>query len=113
MKKVITFLLVMVLVAGVVPAYAQKAPITKGASTTAVQKAGDEAVFHRVGDWFATLGKTPEEKQAIIAERKAKRVAQRTQKEAEKAQKELMKQTQKTQKTLDEQAAKVKKQIGK
>ncbi len=69
----------------------------KGASKQAYEHASDNAIFNRVGDWFATLGKSEEEKEKILAERKAKRVAKRAEKmakkEAKKAEKELKKQT--------------------
>ena len=94
MRKVITVLVVIALAVTATPAFAQRT--TRGASTTAYEKASDEAVFHRVGDWFATVGKSDEEKQAIIAQRKAERAAKRAQKEAAKAQKEAQKKMQKT-----------------
>lgn len=52
----------------------------QGASPKAMEKASDEAVFHRVGDWFATRGKSDTEKKAILAERKMKRTAEKAQK---------------------------------
>ena len=98
MKKVTALLLVLVLALSVVPAYA--AQEAKGASAKAYEKASDEAVFHRVGDWFATRGKTPEEAKAIVADRKAQRALKRAQKEAAKAQKEMEKQMKATKKSF-------------
>lgn len=86
MKKLAVLILVATFVLGTVPTYAQA---TKGASATAMEKASDESVFHRVGDWFATRGKTPTEAKAIIAQRKAERAAKRAQKQAEKAKKDM------------------------
>jgi len=80
-------MLIVVFAIGTIPAYAQSG--RKGASATAMEKASDEAVFHRVGDWFATIGKSPDEKKAIIAQRKADRAAKRAQKKAEKAKKDM------------------------
>jgi len=60
----------------------------KGASAQAYEHADDNAIFNRVTDWFATIGKSEEEKQAILAERKAKRAAKRAEKEAQKKAKE-------------------------
>ena len=56
----------------------------KGANVQAMEQADDNAVFNRVGDWFATIGKSKEEKEIIKAERKA----QRMKKKAEKKMKE-------------------------
>src|SRR3989338_4372974 len=50
-----------------------------GASASAYQHASDEAVFTRIGDWFATLGKTGLEKDSILRQRRTARVARRTQ----------------------------------
>jgi hypothetical protein len=87
MRKVIAIVLVLAIALAAAPAYAAPKGV-KGASASAYEHASDEAVFHRVGDWFATRGKTPEEKQTILTERKAKRTAKRAEKEAAKAKKE-------------------------
>ena len=42
-----------------------------------------------MGDWFATLGKDGMEKNAVLAERKANRVAACAKREAEKAAKKV------------------------
>lgn len=60
----------------------------KGASAKAYEHASEESIFNRIGDWFATVGKSPEEKEKILMERKAERAAKRAEKEAKKAQKE-------------------------
>ncbi len=111
MKKVVACIIVLALFAACTPAFA--AQTQKGASTQALEKASDEAVFHRIGDWFATIGKTDAEKKQIIAERKAKRVAIRAQKEAAKAQKELEKQMKKTQETIKQQMKQTQGKMGK
>lgn len=95
MKKLLTVLMVLCLVASIAaPGYA--AVGRKGASDMAMEKASDESVFNRVGDWWATKGKSPAEKQAILTKRKAQRAAKRAQKGAEKQTKELNKQVKKT-----------------
>jgi len=71
MKRLISMVLVVLLAVGTVSVFA--APGRKGASDKALENASDEAIFHRVGDWFATRGKSDTEKKAILAERKAKR----------------------------------------
>ena len=83
----------------------------KGASAQAYEHASDNAIFNRVGDWFATRGKSEPEKSAILAERKAKRAVDRAQKELEKRNKELAKETKKAQKAADKQTKKVKDQM--
>lgn len=60
----------------------------KGASQQAYDHASDDAVFNRVGDWFATIGKSKEEKAAIKAERRAKRAAKKAEKKAKKMKEE-------------------------
>lgn len=68
---------------------------TKGASAAAYEHASDQSIFNRVTDWFATIGKSPEEKEKILAERKAKRAAKRAEKEAKKAKAEAEKKAKK------------------
>ena len=63
----------------------------KVASPKAFEHASDEAIFHRIGDWFATIGKSEGEKEQILMERKAKRAAKRMEKGAKKAGKEAKK----------------------
>jgi len=105
MKKLVILLVVATLAVGSVPAFAAKAGV-KGASASALEHASDEAVFHRIGDWFATRGKSDAEKQAILAERKAKRAAARARKEAARQQKMMEKQTRKSQKEMKEKMGK-------
>ena len=72
--RALIIILVLILV---VPGFSYGAPEGgKGAS--------DQAIFNRVGDWFAAVGKSEEERAAIKAERKAKREAKRLEKEARK-----------------------------
>ncbi len=44
----------------------------------AAQTIQEDSVFDRMGDWFATLGKAPVEKDAILTQRKADRLGKRT-----------------------------------
>ena len=99
MKKAISALAIISLLVSVAPLYAAQGG-TKGAGSCAYDRASDEAVFHRVGDWFATIGKSDAEKETILAERKATRAAARAQKEAEKKKRQLEKETEKAQKKL-------------
>ena len=99
MKKLVVITLVLSLIVISMPIFAAEGG-KKGASARAFERASDEAIFHRVGDWFATRGKSEEEAKAIIAERKAKRVAIRAQKEAEKKKRKLEKEAAKKQKKL-------------
>jgi hypothetical protein len=108
MRRVLAIVLVLFLfigVVGITPVYAQA---KKGASARAYERASDEAVFHRIGDWFATRGKSEEEKEKIVAERKAKRAAARAQKEAEKRKRKLEKDAKEAQKKLQERVKKKK-----
>lgn len=98
MRRFVAILVILSLTVISMPAFC--AIGQKGASESALEHASDEAVFHRVGDWFATIGKSPEEKKAVIAERKAKRAAARAQKEAAKKQKELEEKVKKMKKSM-------------
>jgi len=77
LRKITLFLLVACFIASAV--YAQDMPKDKarGASEKAYEHASDQSVFHRVSDWFATVGKSKEEKTKILAERKAIRAKQK------------------------------------
>ncbi|MGE5279116.1 MAG: hypothetical protein ACM3L6_00020 [Deltaproteobacteria bacterium] len=79
MKRRIAGILVALFLASGVPAFAQQ---QKGASAAAYEHASDQSVFNRVGDWFATVGKSDQEKQQVLAERKARRTADKMKKEA-------------------------------
>ena len=109
MRKFITLLLVLAVALIAVPAFAGQ----KGAAAKAYEKAGDEAVFHRIGDWFATRGKSPEEAKAIKAERRAERAARRAQKEAMRAKKRAERQARKAKREMKKQQRKMKSKWGK
>lgn len=51
----------------------------------------DDSLLDKTGDWFATLGKTREEKDRILLERKMNRAAKKLEKGMEKAGKDLEK----------------------
>lgn len=103
MKKFIILALMATVVALPVAGYTQQ-----GASDTAMEKAGPQAVFHRFGDWFATIGKSDAEKQKIIAERKAERAKKRMMHEGEKAQKKAKEKS----KEMNKEMHKKKKEMG-
>ena len=98
MKKVVAFLLAIVFLIGIAPVHA--APGRKGASDKAYEHASDNAVFNRVGDWFATRGKSAEEKKAVLTERKSERAAKRAEKEARKQKRNAEKEARKAQKKV-------------
>lgn len=83
MRKSFGLILCLILVLSPVIAFAADEG-TKGASSKAYEHASDQAVFHRVSDWFATVGKSKEEKKKIKAERKAKRAAKKLKKKSKK-----------------------------
>ena len=90
MKKLVSIAIILALIAVSAPAFAAKGG-QKGASAQAYEHASDKAMFNRATDWFATIGKSKEEKAAILAERQAKRDAKILEKEADRAQKEAKK----------------------
>jgi len=59
----------------------------KGANEQAVEHASDQAVFHRVSDWFSTVGKGDEEKKVIREKKKAERASRKAEKQAKEKQK--------------------------
>jgi membrane-bound lytic murein transglycosylase B len=58
----------------------------QSASPAASQNADDESMLNRMGDWFATMGKSAEEKAKILRERKMKRATERAEKKYRKRQ---------------------------
>lgn len=99
MKKVLVYFLAITLLISNVPIFAAQG--RKGASDRALEHASDEAIFHRVGDWFATRGKPEKEKKAIIAERKAKRAQAKAEKRIEKKKRKMEKKAERIQKKMN------------
>jgi hypothetical protein len=62
-----------------------------GTSAFAAVDCAKDTPIDQAGDWFATLGKDGMEKNAVLAERKANRVAACAKREAEKAAKKAQK----------------------
>ena len=80
------------------PAYAQQ---KVGYSTGAYSELGaDETYLERVSDWFATAGKTREEKILIKSRRRAARRMANTQKTIARKKKEIARQKKKAMKEL-------------
>jgi hypothetical protein len=73
----------------------------EGASDQALKNASDQAVFNRIPDWFATVGKSAEEKDKILADKKALRAQKHADKEAKKAEKQARKEARKAEKEAD------------
>ena len=108
MKKILTLVLILS-IAMSMPVFAAKGQ--RGASQKAYEHASDEAVFHRVGDWFATVGKSEKEKEAIIAERKGKRAAKKAEKELAKKKKAAEKKAKKAKKEAEKKAKEAQKKF--
>jgi hypothetical protein len=99
MKKIMVLGLAAMMVLSASVSFAAKD--AKGASAQAYEHADDQAVFNRVGDWFATVGKSGEEKAKIKAQRKADRAVKRAEKQAQKKAKEAKEKMGKAKKGLD------------
>ena len=112
MKKIVALIVVLAFVLTAMPAFAAKGG-TRGASQQAYDNASDKAVFNRVGDWFATRGKSPEEKEKIIAGRDAKRAAKKLEKKAQKEAKKLEKQSETKARKIGKEAKKTKRGLKK
>ncbi|HXV28096.1 MAG TPA: hypothetical protein VD913_03940 [bacterium] len=65
-----------------------------------VQAYQDNA-FDKMGDWFATLGKSGDEKDSILAQRKADRISRHAEKQAQKISDEAQKTAEDIQKKLE------------
>ena len=90
MKKFTLFVIAAALCFGCPQSHAEK-----GASEKAYEHASDRAIFHRVSDWFSTVGKPEEEKEAALVERQAKREAKKAEKSAVKQMKKAEKEARK------------------
>ncbi len=82
-KPVISFLVVLFVICAV--------PVCADYSSRAYGGTGDETFMSRTSDWFATLGKTQEEKYRIKTKRRAARKIKKAKKAIEKRKKELAK----------------------
>ena len=51
-----------------------------GQSAAQAASTGEDTIIDKAGDWMATMGKSPEDRDAILTERKADRVAKRLRK---------------------------------
>ncbi len=81
-----SLVIVLIFIAGVVTVPAFAARNFDGASANAIARANNENIFHKIGDWFATAGRSPREQQAILAERKMNRSVVRTREDVRRAQ---------------------------
>lgn len=86
MKKLILVLTALAFLTISTPVFSAEGD-KKGASSRAQEQASQQSIFNRVGDWFATVGKSKEEKKKILNERKQKRAQEKAAKKAEKMQK--------------------------
>ena len=102
MKKVLVVIIILSLVIISMPVFAAEGG-KKGASERAYERASPQAIFHRIEDWFATRGKSPEEKESILKERRAERAVKRAEKEAERVKKKVEKKVEKTKQKLKRQ----------
>lgn len=94
MKKLITLILVL--------SFALCSPALTSVTWAASEASeiAQDNVVDKVGDWFATRGKTENERKAILAQRKTDRVAKRAEKQAMKAKKRAEQETKKAQKDM-------------
>ncbi|MFO8052887.1 MAG: hypothetical protein R6U54_02865 [Candidatus Omnitrophota bacterium] len=74
----------------------------KGASSKAQEQASQQSIFNRVGDWFATVGKSEEKKKKILKERKQKRAQEKAEEKAEKMQRKAEEKAEKAKEKAEE-----------
>lgn len=82
MKKVLTVPIMVFALMASSPTYAQR-------GSNAYGGAAEETVLDKTGDWFATVGKSQEEKNRIKLERRAARKIKKAQKAIEKKKKQI------------------------
>ena len=87
MKKTFILAIALLLTLAIRPVFAAEGG-EKGASSKAYEHASEQSIFNRVSGWFATFGKSPEEKARILQERKMKRAERHAEKQVRKAQRE-------------------------
>jgi len=80
----------------------------KGASQKARERASEQSIFNRVSDWFATVGKSEEEKEKILEERQLEREKKHLEKEAKKAKKKAKAKNEEKEKMMKEKVNKMK-----
>ena len=78
-RKAIMGIMAVLMVAAAVPVFASE---SSGAR---------DSIIDKVGDWFATIGKSDVDKQIIIADRRTKRILRHTQHELEETNKKARK----------------------
>ena len=87
MKQTFIIAVALLLTLAVRPVFAAEGG-EKGASAKASEHASEQSIFNRVNDWFATRGKSPEEKASILQERKTERAEKRAEMQIRKTQRE-------------------------
>ena len=102
MRKVLALALVLLFAVSMLPLSSAYAQGKSGVSTKALSQASDDSAIDKIGDWFATRGKSDAEKQKLLAQRKAERAAARAQKMAEKKKRQMQKEAEKAQKKMKE-----------
>ena len=85
----------------------------QGKSAISSKELTDDSVVDKVGDWFATRGKSDAEKQKMLSQRKANRVARRAQKKIEWQKKQADKKLEQQKKSMQKARQDLKKGLGK
>ena len=89
----------LILVSGV--AFADDAGKASVSAEVSVNAIGDESIFVQAGDWFATIGRSKQERARIIDRRREKRAQKQAAKAARKAEKRARKAQRKRQKAQE------------
>ncbi len=87
MKRMFIIAVALLLTLAVRPVFAAEGG-GKGASAMVCTDTSEQSIFNRVNDWFATIGKSPEEKASILQERKIERAKRREENQIRNAQRE-------------------------
>lgn len=108
MKKLILVLVALAFLTISVPGFAAEGG-QKGASSKAKEQASEQSIFNRVGDWFATVGKSEEEKEKILKERKQERAQEKAARKAEKMKEKAERKAENKQEQAERKAEKMQK----
>ena len=100
MKKLAVVVIAIMLSVVFTDAVSAQMRTEKGPSAKAYEKASENSAFNRVGDWFATRGKSDQERQVILTQRKAARTAERVKKETARRARQAEKQANKAKKDM-------------
>ena len=98
MRKIFFACVVLCILCAAGFAFADDAGAQAATADVSVDASGQVSVFARMGDWFATVGRSEQEQERIMEHRRARRSEKHAEKEARKARKRARKAQEKAEK---------------